>query len=120
MEETVDIAKIGMEPLFRLDHRQRMIVASYVHAEGFIILQRLMEDELKLLNQNLINTDQANEKAIVANFLLVKAAGMYYAGIMKRITEEVTLAGNEASTVGTIGDPEKPFYPPEFEGQELF
>ena len=115
----VDTAKIGMEPMSNLDHRQRMIVAGYVHSEGFIILQRLMEDELKLLNQNLINTNQADKDAIVANFMLVKSAGMFYAGVIQRIKEEVTLAGNEASTIGTIGDPERPFYPAEFDGQDI-
>jgi hypothetical protein len=103
-----------------MDPRHRLVIAGYVHTEGFIILQRLMEDELKLLNQNLINTDGSDDKAILANFHLVKAAGMFYAGIMQRIKEEITLASSEASTVGSISDPERPYYPPEFDGQDLF
>jgi hypothetical protein len=120
MENKVEISKIGMEPLFQLDHRQRVVVASYVHQEGFIILQRLMEDSLKMLNQKLINTEVSDSQAVLANHALVKAAGLFYATLIQRISEEVTLAGNEGSTVGTIGDPERPFYPAEFEGQEQY
>jgi hypothetical protein len=119
-EDTFDLATDGLQPLFVLDHRQRMIVASYVHNEGFIILQRMMEDGLRLLNQKLVNTEAGNDKEVVANHHLVKAAGLFYATLIQRIKEEVILAGNEASTVGSIGDPERPFYPAEFEGQEQF
>jgi hypothetical protein len=120
MEDKVDVAKIGMEPLFQLDSRQRMIVAGYVHTEGFIILQRLMEDSLKLLNQRLINTEATNPKEVIANHALVKAAGLFYSTLIGRIREEITVASSEGSTVGTISDPERPYYPAEFDGQELF
>jgi hypothetical protein len=118
--EEVNLAKTGMEPLFQLDHRQRMVVTGYVHTEGFIILQRLMEDSLKLLNQKLINTPVSNQAEVLANHCLVSAAGLFYATLIQRIKEEITVAGSEASTVGTIGDPERPYYPQEFEGQDQY
>jgi hypothetical protein len=57
---------------------------------------------------------------VLSNHSLAKAAGMFYAGFLQRIKEEITLANSESSTIGTIQDPERPYYPPEFDGQELF
>jgi len=120
MEEPFDLAKDGLKPLNVLDQRQRMVVAGYIHTEGFVILQRIMEDELRLLNQKLINTEVSSSVEVLANHSLAKAAGMFYAGILQRIKEEITLANSEVSTIGTIQDPERPYYPPEFEGQDAF
>jgi hypothetical protein len=120
MEEVFDLAKDGLKPLTVLDPRQRIVVAGYIHTEGFVIVQRLCEDELRLLNQKLINTDASNPQEVLSNHSLAKAAGMFYAGLLQRIKEEITLASSEASTVGSISDPERPYYPPEFDGQDLF
>ena len=120
MEDKVDIAAIGLQPLFKMDQRQRLIISGYVHTEGFVLIQRMFEDEIKLLNQKLVNTEPSNKDEVLANHIMVKTAGMLYEGFLQRIKEEITIAGNETSTVGTIGDPERPYYPPEFEGQELF
>jgi len=120
MEETIDIAKIGMEPLAKMDQRQRMIIAGYIHTEGFILIQRMIEDEIKLLNQKLVNTDPTNAKEVLTNHLRVQIAGSIYQGLLQRIKEEITVAESTASTVGTMSDPERPYYPPEFDGQELF
>ena len=49
MEDKVDIAAIGLQPLFKMDQRQRLIIAGYVHTEGFVLIQRMFEDEIKLL-----------------------------------------------------------------------
>jgi hypothetical protein len=119
-QEAFDLATEGLKPINQLDPRQRMVVAGYIHTEGFIILQRIMEDELRLLNQKLINTDGSNQQEVLFNHGLAKAAGMFYAGILQRIKEEVTLANSEASTIGTIQDPERPYYPTEFDGQEEY
>ena len=48
MEETFDLAKEGLKPLTVLDQRQRLVIAGYIHTEGFVILQRICEDELRL------------------------------------------------------------------------
>ena len=120
MEETFDLAKEGLKPLTVLDQRQRLVIAGYIHTEGFVILQRICEDELRLLNQKLINTDASNPQEVLSNHSLAKAAGMFYAGFLQRIKEEITLANSESSTIGTIQDPERPYYPPEFEGQDAF
>ena len=120
MEDKVDIAAIGLQPLFKMDQRQRLIISGYVHTEAFVLIQRMFEDEIKLLNQKLVNTEPSNRNEVLANHVMVKAAGMLYQGFLQRIKEEVTIAGNESSTIGTVSDPERPYYPPEFEGQESF
>ncbi len=120
MEEKVNVAKIGLEPESVMDNRQRMIIANYVHTEGFVILQRIMEDEIKRLNRKLVNTDHSNTDEVLSNHALVKAAGMFYEGVLQRIKGEITIVNSETSTIGSISDPERPYYPPEFEGQELF
>jgi hypothetical protein len=118
--EQFDLAEDGIKPLSVLDNRQRNIVAGYVHNEGFVILKRMMIDELRRFNQNLVNTDGTNPKEVLANHNLMKAAAMAYVGLMQRIDREIAVAVSEGSTLGTIGDPERPYYPPEFEGQETF
>jgi hypothetical protein len=116
----IDIAKIGMEPLSKLNRQQRGVLAGYIHTEGFKLIQQMIEDEIKLFNQRLVNTDPTSSDEVLSRHRMVKAAGMIYQGLLQRIEEEITLLRNETSTIGTIEDPERPYYPPEFEGQEAF
>ena len=118
--ESPDLAKIGMEPLTKFDQRQRSIIAGTVNGEFFGLIQRMLEDQLKLFNQRLINTENSNAAEVVSNHAMAKASGMVYTGLLQRISEEIALSANEASTIGSISDPERPYYPSEFSGQESF
>jgi len=42
MEETFDLAKEGLKPLTVLNQRQRLVIAGYIHTEGFVILQEFV------------------------------------------------------------------------------
>jgi hypothetical protein len=118
--EQFDLAEDGIKPLSALDGRQRSIVAGYVHTEGFVILKRMMIDELRRFNQKLVNADRANPEEVLAAHGLMQAAGMFYVGLLQRIDAEIAIADSEGSTLGSINDPERPYYPEEFSGQELF
>ena|ERR1035438_5597101 len=113
-----DLAKVGMEPLSRLDNRQRLVLMDHIKREGFVIQQMIMEDQIKLLNERLINTNPQDISAVLANHSLVKSAGMFYHGMLKRFEEEAAIANSSLSTLGSIDNPEQPVYPIEFAGQE--
>jgi hypothetical protein len=118
--EQFDLAEDGIKPLSTMDSRQRSIIAGYVHTEGFVLLKRMMIDELRKFNQNLINTPTGDSAKIIANHNLMQAAGMFYVGLLHRIENEIATSVSEGSTLGSMQDPERPYYPPEFAGQELF
>ncbi len=98
----------GLELSFELSDRDRQVLSSHVRSEGFDILQRLMEQEIRLLNIKLLNTSTANTQEIVANHAVAKGAGMFYAGVMQRITELLHLEAVAAAGIGTPENPEKP------------
>lgn len=98
----------GLELSFELSDRDRQVLSAHVRSEGFDILQRLMEQEIRLLNIKLLNTSTANAPEIVANHAVAKGAGMFYAGVMQRITEMLHLEAVAAAGIGTPENPEKP------------
>jgi hypothetical protein len=49
-----------------LEERQVAILASVVKQEWFDIIQKMMEQEVKLLNVRLINTETSNPQEILA------------------------------------------------------
>ena len=118
MGET-DVSKFGMDALSRLDIRERHILVSYVQqAEAFRLLQRIMEDALKHLNQKLITA--SGVEAIVAAHAAVNGANEFYHTTLRMLQEEVLLDAQETSDIGTPENPERPVYPAEFDGQEAF
>ena len=98
----------GLEVNFDLSDRDRQILSGHVRTEGFDILQRLMEQEIRLLNVKLLNTETSNPAEILANHAVAKGAAMFYAGIMQRIAEVLHLEQVTASGIGTPANPEKP------------
>jgi hypothetical protein len=118
MEET-DVSKFGMDALSKLDIRERHILVSYIqHAEAFRLLQRIMEDALKHLNQKLITASGA--EAIIAAHAAVNGANEFYHRTLSMLQEEELLDVQMTSDIGTPGNPERPVYPAEFDGQEGF
>lgn len=100
----------GLEMSFTLDDRQRAVLMSFVKQEGFDILQLMMEQELRLINTRLVNTDSADPKAVLANHAIVRAAGMWYAGFIQRINQLINEAAHRATGIGSPMNPEVPAY----------
>jgi hypothetical protein len=98
----------GLEVNFELSERDRQLLSGHIRTEGFDILQRLMEQEIRLLNVKLLNTNTANPPEILANHAVAKGAAMFYAGIMQRIAEVMSQEQIAASGLGTPTNPEKP------------
>jgi hypothetical protein len=118
MEET-DVSKFGMDALSKLDIRERHILVSYIQqAEAFRLLQRIMEDALKHLNQKLITA--SGVEAIVAAHAAVNGANEFYHTMLRMLQEETMLDAQANSDIGTPENPERPVYPAEFDGQEAF
>lgn len=105
----------GLDLNFTPTEREIAILASAVKQEWFNLVQKFMEQEVKLLNIKLINTATANPNEILANHAIAKGAAMFYAGFIQRIQELLTEAKYDAMGIGTLDNPEKPPYPAEFE-----
>lgn len=104
----------GLDMSFDLDERQIAILASVVKQEWFDIIQKMMEQEVKLLNIRLINTETANPNEILANHAIAKGAGMFYIGFIQRIQHVLQVYNYNAQGIGTPENPEQPPYQPEF------
>ena len=104
----------GLDMSFDLDERQIAILASVVKQEWFDIVQKMMEQEVKLLNIRLINTETANPNEILANHAIAKGAGMFYIGFIQRIQHILQEFNYNAQGIGTPENPEQPPYPSEF------
>jgi hypothetical protein len=104
----------GLDMSFDLDDRQVAILASVVKQEWFDIVQKMMEQEVKLLNIRLINTETANPAEILANHAIAKGAGMFYAGFIQRMQHLLQVHNYQMQGIGTPENPEQPPYQPEF------
>ena len=103
------------KPTFKLDDRSLGIMAAAVKQEWFDILQKLMEEEIRLMTVKLLNSD--DEKTVVDAHRMVKYASMFYQGVMDRIAELTAIDAYNASGIGSIGNPEVPIYADEFATQ---
>jgi hypothetical protein len=104
----------GLDLTFNLDERQTAILASVVKQEWFDIIQRMMEQEVKLLNIRLINTETANAQEILSNHAIAKGAGMFYIGFIQRLQQILQEYNYNAQAIGTPANPEQPPYQDEF------
>lgn len=104
----------GLDMTFDLDERQVALLASVVKQEWFDIIQKMMEQEVKLLNIRLINTETANPSEILANHAIAKGAGMFYIGFIQRLQQILQVHSYNALAIGTPENPEQPPYPAEF------
>ena len=100
----------GLDMTFVLNERDRATLCSYVRTEAFHILQRLCEQEIRLMNIKLLNTNTANPQEILANHAVAKGAAMFYAGLIQRLGETLQLEQSMISGIGTIANPERPNY----------
>jgi di/tripeptidase len=100
------------KPTFKFDNRQLGIMAAAVKQEWFDILQHMMEEEIRLMNVKLVNSD--DEKEVLTAHRLVKGASMFYAGIMQRIAELIAIDAYNQSGIGSPDNPEIPLYTDEF------
>jgi hypothetical protein len=107
----------GLDMTFQLSEKDAALLASAVKQEWFDLLQRLMENEIKLLNIKLLNTSPSNPQEILGNHAIAKGAGMFYSGFMQRLTAILQEQQYAALGIGTEENPEQPPYPAEFTGQ---
>lgn len=96
----------GLEMSFSLDARQQALLAASVKQEWFDILQKLMEQEIRLLNIKLLNLEKPEE--IMAAHAVAKGAGMFYAGVMQRLSDILQIEQIVSQGIGTIENPEIP------------
>ena len=106
----------GLEMSFTLNERDGALLASFTKTEAFEIMQRLMEQEIRLLNIRLINTPTSKSEEILANHAVAKGAGMFYAGLIQRLQTILQLEQIAALAIGTAENPESPAYLSEFSG----
>lgn len=100
------------KPTFKLDDRNLGIMCAAVKQEWFDILQRLMEEEIRLMNIKLVNSD--DDKGVLEAHRMVKYASMFYSGVMDRIAELTAIDAYNQSGVGSPENPEVPLYTDEF------
>lgn len=79
----------GLEIEISLTDDERGILASSVKQQGFDILQKLMEDQVRQFNIKLINTNPANSEEVLAAHYQAKTVAQFYMGLMKRLEEEL-------------------------------
>lgn len=94
-----------------LGARERNVLSSYVQQEGFDILQTVMEDVVRKMNSQLVNTDPSDpfyEKTVVNRHRVSYAAGRFYIDLMLRLKEECNIANYNAAKLGTPENPENP------------
>ena len=99
-------------PSFKLDERQLGIMAASVRQEWWDILQRIFEEEIRIMNVRLLNS--TDEKDVLEAHRIVKGASMFYAGIMQRVGELTAIDAYNQSGVGSPENPEIPQYTEEF------
>jgi hypothetical protein len=104
----------GLDLTFTLTEQQVAILASVVKQEWFDIIQKMMEQEVKMLNVRLINTETSNPQEILANHAIAKGAGMFYIGFIQRLQHLLQEWNYNAQGIGTAENPEQPPYQPEF------
>lgn len=101
------------KPTFQLDSRQLGIMAAAIKQEWFDILQKIMEEELRLMNVHMMN--QGDDSQILQAHRWSRGASMFYSGVMDRLREITNIDTYNNSGVGTPDNPETLALPPEFE-----
>src|ERR1035441_2296838 len=81
----------GLDIELKLDDQDRSLLSSYVKQQGFDILQKLMEDQVRRFNFKLLNTDPADERKVLAAHYLAKAVAQFYQGLIERLEQELQI-----------------------------
>jgi hypothetical protein len=99
----------------KLDARQRQVLSAYVAQEGWDITQLLMIQVIKDFNDALMNAPVNEPQTVLAKHCIAKAAAQIYAGLMQKISDELSLERYNAAKLGTAANPEMPNVSPEFQ-----
>ena len=94
----------GLDLDFTLTERERGIMAASIKQEWFDILQRIMEEEIRLMNFNLVNSE--DDTRVLANHRIVKGASQFYIGVMQRLADITAIDAYNQSGIGTPENPE--------------
>lgn len=86
-----DDAAKGIDIEITLTDTERSILASHVKQQGFDILQKLMEDQVRKFNLKLINTPVSKPEEVIANHALAKGVTQFYAGLVDRLNHELDI-----------------------------
>jgi hypothetical protein len=83
---------MGIEADNELTGIERAHLANWLTEDSFPIVQKLMEDEIKKFNLNLINSRK--DEDVIHNHKLAAAAAAFYQGLIKRINQEIFVYRN--------------------------
>ena len=78
----------GLDIEINLTEEERAVLAASVKQRGFEIMQRIMEDQVRKFNFNLLNTDPSKQDAVIAAHSLAKAVAQFYTSLMEKIESE--------------------------------
>lgn len=81
----------GIDIDITLTDAERAILGSHVKTQAFDIIQKLMEDQVRKFNLQLVNTPVSERVKVLANHALAKAASQFYAGLMERLETELQI-----------------------------
>jgi len=99
-----------LDEAFNLNPNEKALLSSIVKLEWFELLQRIMEDCVRSYARRLMSTPANDTTSIIANHNQATAVHEFYRAFIDRIDVECNIAAHFNSTVGTIGNPERPDY----------
>src|SRR5215475_8239863 len=79
----------------RLSDTERGQLIGLSKLPGFEVFKNVCEEELEEMRIELLNVSSADEKNIIAKHNMAKAATMFYARVMERITHEEGVFGSQ-------------------------
>jgi hypothetical protein len=100
---------------FEMDETERAIVTAYIQQDGWKIIKRVIEQEIRLLTVRLMNTPEDKPDTVLERFRVAKAAAMVFAGVTRRLEEARGMQEAKSLGIGTMANPEQPPYMSEFE-----
>ena len=81
----------GLDIELKLDDTDRSVLSAYVKQQGFDILQKLMEDQVRRFNFKLLDTDPSDERKVLAAHYLAKSVAQFYQGLIERLEQELQI-----------------------------
>lgn len=74
-----------------LSINEKAILVSYVKQDGFLVIQKLFEDQINRFNLKLINSNPADHNEVLANHIKAQTAAQIWAGFVERINHEIEM-----------------------------
>lgn len=81
----------GLDIEIELTDNERGILASSVKQQGFDIMQKLLEDQVRRFNLKLINTNPSKTEEVLAAHYLAKAVAQFYMGFIEKLQHELQI-----------------------------